>query len=130
MKESFTVSEHFNASPMEIYLAWLNSEKHSAMTGGVAKVSDLPGESYSAWDGYIYGKNIKLDPGKLIVQSWRTNEFGAVEEDSQVEVILEPENSGTRLTLNHTNIPETQFGYKDGWKEYYFTNMKTYFSNR
>ena len=130
MKESFIISEHFNASPLEIYNAWLNSDSHSEMTGAVAKMSDLPGKEFSAWDGYISGKNLKLEPGKLIVQSWRTTEFRKSEEDSEIEVTFEAENEGTLLTLKHTNIPDAQSGYKDGWKDYYFVNMKKYFSDK
>ena len=51
MKLHFEVSEEIRASPQQVYNAWLNSNQHSAMTGGEAIVSDLIGDSFTAWDG-------------------------------------------------------------------------------
>ncbi len=35
---------------------------------------------------------------------------------------------GTRLTLNHANVPDDQTSYEEsGWKEHYFTPMQRYF---
>ena len=45
------------------------------MTGGDAEVSERVGAAYSAWDGYITGRNVELVPGRSIVQTWRTSEF-------------------------------------------------------
>ena len=70
----FTVSDVIPASPDEVYRAWLSSEGHSEMTGGAANASDEVGASFDAWDGYIEGKNVDLEPGRRIVQSWRWSE--------------------------------------------------------
>jgi hypothetical protein len=37
------------------------------------------------------------------------------------------EETGTRLTLKHTNLPDHGMQYKDGWVEHYFEPMKAYF---
>jgi len=45
-----------------------------------------------------------------------------------LEVLLEPVEEGTRLTLVHTHIPQNQSEeYKQGWEEYYFKPMLEYF---
>ncbi len=51
MKLNFEVTEEIGASPQQVYGAWLNSDQHSAMTGGEAIISDLVGDSFTAWDG-------------------------------------------------------------------------------
>jgi len=99
------------------------------MTGGKAKVSAKVGESFQAWDGYITGKNLILEPGKRIVQSWRTSEFKDSEEDSQIELSLEPVKEGTKLTLRHTNLPANGEQYEQGWVDNYFAPMKAYFGD-
>ncbi len=127
MTESFELIEHFNVTPDVIYNAWLDSNQHSAMTGGEAKCSDKVGNEFTAWDGYITGKNIALTPNEEIVQKWRTVEFESHHEDSDLVVELEPDNGGTKLTLIHMHIPEGQTQYKQGWIDNYFEPMKAYF---
>ncbi|MFY0642849.1 MAG: SRPBCC domain-containing protein [Bacteroidia bacterium] len=126
----FTIKAHINASPKDVYEAWLSSDKHSKMTGGLAQISSNVGESYTAWDGYIEGRNILLQTNERIVQSWRTSEFHVEEEDSQLEIILEDHNGETELTLIHTNVPEHGEQYIQGWEDNYFLPMNEFFSKK
>jgi len=117
------------ATPEAVYDAWLDSAAHSAMTGGAAKILQRVGGAYSAWDGYITGKTLELIPGKRIVQSWRTSQFGARDADSTITVELAPTNTGARLTLIHDGVPDGQTSYENGgWQDFYFTPMKAYFA--
>lgn len=54
------------------------------MTGGEAEISNKINEAFTAWDGYIEGTNVQLEPNKRIIQSWRTSEFDETDEDSQL----------------------------------------------
>jgi activator of HSP90 ATPase len=69
-----------------------------------------------------------LEPERRIVQSWRTTEFDEADPDSQIEFLLEPAPQGTRLTLNHTNVPDGHDDYQSGWHDCYFEPMKEHFS--
>lgn len=127
--ESFTLSTIIPATPEQIYAAWLSSEGHSQMTGSQAEVQTGTGVAFTAWDGYIRGKVLDLEPHRRIVQTWRTSEFPEDSADSHVEILLEETAEGTKLTLVHTNIPDGQAeGYKEGWEDFYFTPMRAYFS--
>ena len=110
----FEVADLIPASPDTIYNAWLNSEEHSNMTGGSARVSSKVGDSFDAWNGYIQGENLELEPSKRILQKWRTTEFED-SDDSLLEVLLEPEGDGTRITIRHSNLPDHGMQYKQGW---------------
>ena len=123
----FTLTTQIKATPKQIYKSWLSTQRHTKMTGGVAFVSDKVGETFNAWDGYITGKNIELEPYKKIVQSWRSTNFEESESDSQIEVLLYEKGDETTLTLNHTNVPESGEHYKKGWEEHYFEPMRNYF---
>jgi len=123
----FEVSTVIPASPDEVYEAWLDSKRHSKMTGAKAKVNSKVGESFVAWDGYISGKNLKLEPGKRIVQAWRTSEFSEDEADSQIEIVFKPVKEGTKIILRHTNLPPHGEIYRQGWEDSYFTPMQAYF---
>ena len=127
MSISFEVSTVLSAPPSEIYDAWLSSEGHTAMTGSPASASSKVGEAFEAWDGYITGENLTLEPGRRIVQSWRTTEFTADEQDSRLDILLVPAFEQTRLVLRHSNLPEHGAQYEQGWEDAYFTPMKSYF---
>ncbi len=127
MSIEFEISDIFSATPEQVYDAWLDSEGHSKMTGGAAEASAQVGGEFSAWDGYISGKNLELEPGKRILQSWRTQEFQESDADSELEITLKGVPEGTKLTLKHTKLPEHGMQYKDGWGEHYFEPMKAYF---
>lgn len=98
------------------------------MTGGTASISERIGDSFSAWDGYIEGKNLVFEPYFRILQSWSTSQFEEHEEDSQIEILLKEVDGQTELTLNHTTVPESGEHYKKGWDTHYFQPMKVYFS--
>ena len=124
----FTLRTTLSATSEQIYKAWLTSKGHSQMTGGTAIASNEIGGSFTAWDGYITGHNILLEPNSRIVQSWRTSQFEEGEKDSQIEILLNENNGETELTLIHSNIPESGEHYRKGWDEHYFQPMKEYFS--
>jgi activator of HSP90 ATPase len=99
------------------------------MTGGAgAQVSDKIGEPFEAWDGYIQGKNLELQPFKRILQAWRTSEFADSEPDSLLEILFEPANGGTKVTIRHSELPAHGMQYKQGWVDSYFEPMKDYFN--
>jgi uncharacterized protein YndB with AHSA1/START domain len=130
MAFAFVVSDIIPAPPRAIYDAWLDSAAHAAMTGGQkAQISAEPGGAFAVWDDYITGRNLTLEPGRRIVQSWRTAKFTAADPDSQIEVVLESVAGGTRVTVNHSNVPDGHVSYRDGgWQNNYFAPMQRYFA--
>jgi len=131
MKNGFTVSTTLPATPEQVFKAWLSTAGHAAMTGSPAKVEPRVGGSFTAWDGYIFGKTLEVKPYARILQAWRTTEFPEDSPDSKLEILLEPTGDGTKITLKHTDIPEGQAaGYKTGWEDFYFKTMKEYFDKK
>lgn len=125
---NFTLKIILEASPEKIYTTWLDSQGHSEMTGGFASISDQAGDQFSAWDGYIEGKNLELETNKRILQSWRTTDFNETDEDSLLEILLNEVDGQTELTLIHSNLPEHGEQYRAGWDNHYFQPMIVYFS--
>jgi activator of HSP90 ATPase len=128
MKNGFKLSAVLPARASEIYKAWLSTRGHAAMTGNPAKVSGKVGGNFSAWDGYIFGSTLELEPDRHIVQAWRTSEFPDDAPDSRLEILLEETRGGTKITLTHTDMPEDQVeSYRRGWEDFYFRPMQEYF---
>jgi len=126
--ERLRLGATFAASPKEVYEAWISGELHSKMTGSPATSEGKSGGAFTAWDGYILGKYIELEPGRRILQSWRTTDFPAKAPDSLVEIRLAKTGVATRLTLLQSDIPDGQSEmYADGWQKFYFDPMSAYF---
>ena len=117
-------SANFKATPHDVYEALLDSKKHSRFTGGEASISRKVGGRFTAYDGYITGKNLELIKDKKIVQSWRASDWPAGA-DSVATFILSTGKNETKLSFTQTNIPAEQAeSIANGWKEYYWEPMK------
>ena len=128
MPYGFVVSDVFRTTPDVLYDAWMSSEGHSAMTGAPATVDPRIGGAFEAWDGYITGRTLVLEPGRRIVQSWRTSEFSDVDGDSQIDVAFELLDDATRIVIRHGNVPDGHHSYEEGgWQQHYFEPMRAYF---
>jgi activator of HSP90 ATPase len=115
------------ASPDEVYEALMDEKKHAEFTGAKAKIDPKVGGKFSAWDGYIFGKNLKLVKGKLIVQEWKTTEWPDYP-PSEVEFSLKKKGNGTEITMVHIKVPSEQAdSYEQGWFEFYWEPLKKYF---
>ncbi len=117
----------FKASPEEIYDALLDPRKHSEFTGSPATTSAKKGATFTAWEGYITGKNLELVKGKKIVQEWKTTEFPDGYPFSRLELTLTPKKGGTELKMVHSKVPADQVAeYTGGWKSSYWDPLKEY----
>ncbi len=117
-------SATFAASPHAVYEMLMDSRKHARFTGEKAKISRTVGGKFSAYDGYITGVNLTLEPDKEIVQSWRGSDWpeGHL---SKVTFSLKEVKGGTRLAFRHSGVPEEFYeDIKQGWRDYYWTPMK------
>jgi uncharacterized protein YndB with AHSA1/START domain len=130
MTIEFEISIILPATPEVIYSTWLSADGHTRMTGSQANITAGVGAVFDAWDGYIQGRNLQLEYGKRIVQSWRTVEFAEDEPDSRLEITLEPIGTQTRLILRHSSLPSHGRQYEQGWIENYFEPMQDYFRSR
>lgn len=128
MPESFEVEAVIPAEPARVFAAWMDTKEHGAFTGAPALVEPWVGGRFTAHDGYLHGITLQLEPGKRIVQSWRSTEFPPGSPDSRIYVDLEPAAGGTRLRIKHVDVPLGQSRlYKPGWEKSYFKSMVKYF---
>ena len=128
LEPAIKISVIFPVSAKKLYDSWLNSKNHSDFTGAKAHIDSRNGSAFSISNGYITGTNLILQPYGRIVQNWRTTEFPEGAPDSKLEILFEKHNSGTKLTLIHSHLPNgDEKKYEKGWKEYYIKPMKLYF---
>jgi activator of HSP90 ATPase len=106
----------------------MDSEKHAAVTGSAASINPKVGGKFTAWDGYISGKNLELERGKKIVQEWMTTEWPEGYPPSRLELTFAKVKDGTEITVVHSDVPaDDATAYDEGGYEFYWDPMKLYF---
>lgn len=120
-----------NVAAKDLYDLYMNAEKHSLTTGAPAKISAKEGSIFSAYDGYITGKNLKLIKDRLIVQTWRGQDWSLGDYDSTFILALEQKGKNVVLHAIHTNVPDNQVkGVDKGWYEFYWEPWKKYLAGK
>jgi activator of HSP90 ATPase len=119
------------ATPDEVYDAFMEAKKHSAFTGSKATSDPKVGGEFTAWDGYISGRNLELVKGKKIVQEWSTTDWPDKFPPSRLELTFKEVKGGTEISMIHSNVPAEQADdLAEGWNEFYWKPMKEYFTKR
>jgi activator of HSP90 ATPase len=120
-----------DASPVEVYEAFVDPKKHAAFTGQGATGTPKVGGKFTAGDGYISAKFLELKKGERVLQEWTTTEWPEGYPPSHLELRFKAKGKKTELTMLHSKVPAEQVEYyAGGWKEWYWEPMKKYFSKR
>jgi activator of HSP90 ATPase len=119
------------ASPEEVYDAFIDPKKHAAFTGAEATCDPKVGGEFTAWDGYITGKNLELEKPKCIIQEWSTSEWPEGYPPSKLQLTFRKVKEGTELTMVHSGVPAAQAAeYRQGWIDNYWELLKDYFGKK
>jgi activator of HSP90 ATPase len=117
-----------SAPPDKVYEAFVDAKKHSAFTGSKATCEARVGGEFTAWDGYIYGKNLQLENGRKIVQEWVTTEWPQKYPPSKLELSFKKVKGGTEISMIHSEVPAEQAAdIAQGWIDFYWEPLKEYF---
>lgn len=122
-----TIRQHYfiNATPEEVFSAITNPFTIELWSGFSAKMEAKEGTEFSIFDGDIAGRNIKILPNEQLVQEWY---FGESSEQSIVTINLKSHKLGTKVNLEHTNVPdEEEEDFTEGWNEYYWGAIQDFF---
>lgn len=111
-----------------LYDMYMDPEIHGAFTGAPAKISDVAGSPFEAFDGLLLGTTLQVIKSRLIVQSWRSVNFTEDDRDSTLIISFTPEEDGEgRIDLVHLDVPEGDFqGVSGGWESRYFEPWLSY----
>jgi activator of HSP90 ATPase len=117
--------------PQEVYDALVDPRKHTEFTGAKATGQAKVGAAFTAWDGYIFGKHLTLEPGKRLVQEWRTTEWPKDSPPSRLEWTFRAKGDGTEVVMVHSEVPVDQAeSYRRGWIDCYWDPLKQYFEDQ
>jgi activator of HSP90 ATPase len=118
----------FPTDALDFYNCIMDARKHSSFTGDEAIIEDKEGTLFTAFGGYIQGKNIVLERGKKIVQSWRANQEGWPSDlYSEVVFVIKDIDGGCQLDFYHTSVPAAVADQiEKGWSEFYWEPLRIY----
>lgn len=119
------------APAADLFAMYMDAEEHAALTGAPAKVSDEPGSHFEAFGGLLSGTMLTVVKPRLIIQSWRSVNFGKDDPDSTLIISFTPEGDDGRIDLVHLDVPENDYqGVTGGWDSRYFAPWLSYLQNR
>lgn len=117
------------ASPDRLFDMYLDPVEHSAFSGSPVTISAQPGAAFRAFNNVLTGTILQVVPKRLIVQSWRSSNWGPADLDSTLILTFLPESEGGRIELTQVNVVDTDFaGVSHGWEKFYWIPWRAYLS--
>jgi uncharacterized protein YndB with AHSA1/START domain len=127
MSSTITLAVDLPATPARLYQMYLNPKLHAAFTGSPVKIAARAGARFEAFGGALSGTILQVVPNRLIVQAWRSTNFGKRDIDSTLVLRFLPRGKGARIELTQVNVAERDFGgVTEGWSKYYFVPWRAY----
>ena len=127
MPRTIQLAASLPASPDRLFDMYLDPVEHAAFTGSAVTISDQPGAPFSAFDTVLTGTILQVVPKHLIVQSWRSPNWGPTDFDSTLILTFWPEKDGGRIELVHVNVVDEDFaGVSQGWEKYYWSPWREF----
>jgi len=124
--KTFQKTFKINAEPSDVYSALTNPYTIELWSGYPAVMSEEPGSEFSLWEGDITGLNLEFKRNEKVVQEWY---FGEQQERSIVTITIRPFSEYSEVTVEHTNIPDADFGdIAEGWRDYYMGAISSFFN--
>ena len=115
------------ASPAALYDMYLYRNRHSAIIDAKVSIGRKPGAPFSAWDGSITGRVLQLVPKRLIVQTWRAEDWRKNDVDSTLILSFHADPRGGRIDLVQVNVPNRHAAsISDGWRSFYWKPWREY----
>jgi len=131
MPKTIQQSVTLPAPPAELYRTYLDPRRHAAVTGAPVTIGSKPGSTFRAFGGALSGKVLFTRPGRMIVQTWRSTNFGERDLDSTLILTFWPRGRSGRIQLVHANVADRDVrGVTEGWRKYYWRPWRAYLTKR
>ena len=120
-----------HAAPSLVYDTLMDQTRHSQFTGETAEIDAKRGGAFNCYDGYIEGFNLDLEPGRLIVQVWRSEDWPKGTWSIVTFRLAKAAGGKTRLTFTQAGVPADDYKRKNkGWQTHYWQPLKHVLEHR
>lgn len=111
-----------NSSIEDVWKALIDQSVIDKWGGGPSKMDASVGSDFELWNGDIYGKNVKVEEERILVQEWFGGDWP---KPSIVTFKLKNDDSNVILEIEQINVPEDEIDEIDrGWDDFYLGPMK------
>jgi activator of HSP90 ATPase len=120
----------FECGVAEVYKALTDAQLLSRLTGMSAQMEKQEGTTFHAWDNRCHGYMLHLKENSRVVQAWRHIDFpeGMY---SIVTFDFEATETGSRVSFNHTGVPEEASGWlTETWKKDFWVPITEHLSDK
>jgi activator of HSP90 ATPase len=115
------------AQPAQVYDVLVDAAALSALCGKSGEAGRAEGDAFTAFDGFVVGRQVELVPAVRLVQAWRFPAWDAGTY-SIVQFSLGAEQGGTRLVIDQHGEPADWHDHLEAnWPTFYLTPLATHF---
>ena len=115
------------ATPAKVYAALMDEKKHARFTGQRARIDRRVGGTFACYGTYIRGITLELQPGRQIVQVWRSRNWPKGTYSIVTFKLSKAPGSGTTLYFHQVGVPSNDYRDKNkGWRTHYWEPLKRY----
>ena len=115
------------APAASLFDAYIDPAKHAAITGQPVTIGEESGSEFRAFDGMLSGTVLQVVRPRLVVQSWRSGNFGVDDGDSTLILSFSDDGSEGRIDLVHLDVPAVDYeGVKEGWEKFYWAPWRAH----
>lgn len=131
MRNVITDSVVLPAPAERLFEMYLDPTEHAAFTGSPVTIGATNGAEFAAFGGELSGQILQVVVSRLIVQSWRSSQFGEEDPDSTLILTFTPEGEQGRIDLVHLDVPKHDHeGVIEGWGKFYWTPWRELLSSK
>lgn len=122
--------EFDGVSAGRLFDLYMDPEQHKAATGGPAEIEPEIGGRFSALGG-LTGRNLAIEPPRLIVQTWRAEVWRDEDPDSVLILTFANTSLGARVQLVQANVPDHAYQtIDDGWRRHYWAKWADHLAHQ
>lgn len=127
MANNLQLEFHLPATPERVIDMLLDEQQLRRWTGEEAVIDRKQGGKISLLEGWITGEIKNLGDTELVC-AWRTQEWSSEMADSEVKYKLVKDTEGTKIFLEHNNLPtqEEMDKHAEYWEDQFFGLMEEY----
>lgn len=130
MRNVITDSVVLPAPAERLFEMYLDPTEHAAFTGSPVTIGAASGAEFAAFGGELSGQVLQVVAPRLIVQSWRSSQFGDEDPDSTLILTFTPAGEQGRIDLVHLDVPKHDHeGVIEGWGKFYWTPWRELLSS-
>ena len=121
MPKMIQQSVRLAAPPDDLFDTYLDPARHAAITGQPVTISASPGALFRAFGGQLSGRIVAVIPKRLIVQTWRSQQWTKEDPDSILVLAFSGDRGYGQIDLVHVHVADHDFeGVTEGWEKYYW----------